>query len=40
MFLKEGAEAHRLTAAQFAKVVAGDVDRWKKLAKEQNIVVD
>ena len=39
-FLKEGAEARPMTAAAFGKVIAGDVDRWKKLAKQQNIVAD
>jgi tripartite-type tricarboxylate transporter receptor subunit TctC len=39
-FLREGAEAKALTPAQFAAVVAGDVERWKKLAKQQHIVAD
>ncbi|MES3001390.1 MAG: tripartite tricarboxylate transporter substrate binding protein [Pseudomonadota bacterium] len=39
-FLREGAEARPMTAAQFAAVVARDIDRWKKLAKQQNIVAD
>jgi tripartite-type tricarboxylate transporter receptor subunit TctC len=39
-FLREGAEAKPLTPAQFASVIANDVERWKKLAKQQNIVAD
>lgn len=39
-FLREGAEARPMTAAQFSAVVARDIDRWKKLAKQQNIVAD
>ncbi|MBG9390289.1 tripartite tricarboxylate transporter substrate binding protein [Caenimonas aquaedulcis] len=39
-FLREGAEARPMTAAQFGAVVAGDVERWKKLAKQQNIVAE
>jgi tripartite-type tricarboxylate transporter receptor subunit TctC len=39
-FLREGAEARPLSPAQFAAVVAGDVERWKKLAKQQHIVAD
>lgn len=40
LFLKEGAEVKSLTPAQFGAVVAHDVDRWKKLAQQQNIVAD
>lgn len=39
-FLREGAEARALTPAQFATVVAQDVARWSKLARQQNIVSD
>ena len=39
-FLREGAIAKPLTAAQFAAVVSGDVERWKQLAKQQHIVAD
>lgn len=39
-FLREGAEAKPLTPAQFGSVIANDVERWKKLAKQQNIVAD
>jgi tripartite-type tricarboxylate transporter receptor subunit TctC len=39
-FLTEGAEAKAVTPAQFASVIARDVERWKKLAKQQNIVAD
>lgn len=39
-FLREGAEVRALTPAQFARVVAGDIERWKKLAKQQNIIAD
>ncbi|MET4578131.1 tripartite tricarboxylate transporter substrate binding protein [Ottowia thiooxydans] len=36
-FLKEGAIATAISPAQFSKVIADDVERWKKLAKQQNI---
>jgi tripartite-type tricarboxylate transporter receptor subunit TctC len=39
-FLTEGAEAKAVTPAQFGAVIARDVDRWKKLAHQQNIVAD
>jgi tripartite-type tricarboxylate transporter receptor subunit TctC len=39
-FLKEGALATPLTPAQFAGVIAEDVERWKKLARQQNITAD
>jgi len=39
-FLREGAETRPMTPAQFAAVVAGDVERWKKLARQQNIVAE
>lgn len=39
-FLREGALAASLTPAQFGDVIQKDVARWKKLAKDRNIVVD
>jgi tripartite-type tricarboxylate transporter receptor subunit TctC len=39
-FLKEGAEAAPLTPAQFAAVIAADVPRWQKIARQQNIVAE
>lgn len=39
-FLREGAIATPLTPAQFGAVIADDVERWKKLAKQQNITAD
>jgi len=39
-FLKEGAIATPLSPTQFAKVIADDVERWKKLARQQNIAAD
>ncbi|WP_440534067.1 tripartite tricarboxylate transporter substrate binding protein [Variovorax sp. YR566] len=39
-FLREGAIATPLTSAQFGTVIADDVERWKKLAKQQNITAD
>ncbi len=39
-FLKEGAIATPLSSAQFGAVIAEDVARWKKLAKQQNITAD
>ena len=39
-FLREGAIATPLTPAQFGSVIAEDVERWKKLAKQQNITAD
>ena len=39
-FLREGAIATPLSPAQFGKVIAEDVERWKKLAKQQNITAD
>ena len=29
-----------LTSAQFGSVIAEDVEHWKKLARQQNIVAD
>ena len=40
LFLREGAEARPMSPAQFGAVVAQDVERWKKLAKQQNILAD
>jgi tripartite-type tricarboxylate transporter receptor subunit TctC len=39
-FLREGAIATPLSPAQFGAVIAEDVERWKKLAKQQNITAD
>lgn len=39
-FLREGAIATPLTPAQFGTVIADDVERWKKLARQQNITAD
>lgn len=39
-FLREGALATPMTPAQFGDVIKTDVERWKKLAKERNIVAD
>lgn len=39
-FLKEGAIATPMSPSQFGKVIADDVERWKKLAKQQNITAD
>lgn len=39
-FLREGAIATPLTPAQFGTVISDDVERWKKLAKQQNITAD
>jgi tripartite-type tricarboxylate transporter receptor subunit TctC len=39
-FLKEGAIATPLSPAQFGKLIADDVERWKRLAKQQNITAD
>jgi tripartite-type tricarboxylate transporter receptor subunit TctC len=40
IFAKEGAEPWPQSPAQFAAVVRGDIERWKKVAKEANIKVD
>ncbi len=40
VFLKEGAVSAPLTPAQFAAVVAADVSRWQRVAKQQNIVAE
>lgn len=39
-FLKEGAIATPLAPAQFGAVIVEDIERWKKLAKQQNITAD
>jgi len=39
-FLAEGAEVKIVTPAQFGAVIARDIERWKKLAQQQNIVSD
>ena len=39
-FLKEGAVAAPLTPAQFGAVIAADIPRWQKIAKQQNIVAE
>lgn len=39
-FVREGAEVRPLSAAQFGTIVAQDVERWKRLAKQQQIVAD
>ena len=40
IFSKEGAEPWPQSPAQFAGVVKGDIERWKKVAKEANIKVE
>ncbi|MCW5238276.1 tripartite tricarboxylate transporter substrate binding protein [Verminephrobacter eiseniae] len=39
-FLKEGAIATPLSPAQFGALIANDVERWKKLARQQGIAAD
>ena len=39
-FLKEGAVAVPITPAQFAAVIAADIPRWQRIAKQQNIVAE
>ncbi|WP_159914792.1 tripartite tricarboxylate transporter substrate binding protein [Pantoea sp. 18069] len=39
-FLREGALTTALTPPQFADVIQKDVERWKTLAKDRNIVAD
>lgn len=39
-FLREGALTASLTPQQFGDAIRNDVERWKKLAKERNIVAD
>jgi tripartite-type tricarboxylate transporter receptor subunit TctC len=40
IFAKEGAEPWSQSPAQFEAVVKGDIERWKKVAREANIKVD
>ena len=40
IFSKEGAEPWPQSPAQFAGVVKGDIERWKRVAKDANIKVD
>ncbi len=40
LLLREGAEARPQTPAQFGNTIAGDIERWKLLAKQQNIAAD
>lgn len=39
-FLAEGAEVKMMTPTQFGTIVSNDIVRWKKLAKQQNIVAE
>jgi tripartite-type tricarboxylate transporter receptor subunit TctC len=39
-FLKEGAVATPLTPAQFGAVIASDIPRWQKVARQQNITAE
>jgi tripartite-type tricarboxylate transporter receptor subunit TctC len=39
-FLREGAIATPLSPAQFGKVIADDIERWSRLAKQQNITAE
>lgn len=39
-FLREGALTSSITPQQFGDVIQKDVERWKKLAKDRNIVAD
>ena len=39
-FAKEGAEPWAQSPAQFADVVKGDIERWKRVAKDANIKVE
>jgi tripartite-type tricarboxylate transporter receptor subunit TctC len=39
-FLNDGAEVKPLSPVQFGNVVAKDIERWKTLARQQNIVAD
>jgi tripartite-type tricarboxylate transporter receptor subunit TctC len=36
-FLREGAVAMPMTSAQFGAVIAQDIPRWQRIAKQQNI---
>ena len=39
-FLKEGAIATPLSVPGFTALIAADVERWKKLAQQQNITAE
>ncbi len=39
-FLNEGAEATPMTPAEFAAVIAGDLPRWRTLARQQSITAE
>ncbi|MEH3086716.1 MAG: tripartite tricarboxylate transporter substrate binding protein [Xylophilus ampelinus] len=39
-FLREGAIATPLSPAQFGKTIADDIERWSRLAKQQNITAE
>ena len=39
-FLREGALTSSISPQQFGEVIRNDVERWKKLAKDRNIVAD
>ena len=39
-FLKEGAVATPMTPQQFGAVIASDIPRWQKVARQQNIVAE
>lgn len=39
-FAQEGAEPSTMTASQFATHVKNDIERWRKLAREKNIMAD
>ena len=39
-FLREGADAMPSSPAEFAKVIAADVVRWQRLAKQQSIMAE
>jgi tripartite-type tricarboxylate transporter receptor subunit TctC len=39
-FAKEGAEPWAQSSAQFSDVVKGDIERWKKVARDANIKVE
>jgi tripartite-type tricarboxylate transporter receptor subunit TctC len=39
-FLREGALTSSISPQQFGEVIRTDVERWKKLAKDRNIVAD
>lgn len=39
-FLREGAEVQPMPPEQFGQIIARDIERWKALAKQQNIVAE